>query len=161
MTPLFDWNTMDTVDDTAFNEWVNDVPSSMPIVITPYGTEFRGKSGQASWEAGRLTLVPVQGRYLHIRHQARSHDGSTASGNYTLVHSAGTVDLFTFGGITSGTFASDRITVDMEALTIALQTVDVTGDTCDLVLYLNSHAAVRCVQIYTGDGSADTDYGAI
>ena len=157
---LPNWTTNETVTDTNFNEMVNAVPSSMPLVATPKDSEFKGYSGHADREVARLRLRPVQGRYLHIRHEVKSVDGNAAVGRYALEHSSGEVDLFSFSGITSTTYARARDTSDMEGLTINGETVDVTGDEADLVLYLNDKAVVKLVQIYTGDGSADTDYGA-
>ena len=156
---LANWTSGETVDDTRFNEMVNDVPSTLCLVITPRDSEFRGETSESAFEVGRLRLRPVQGRYLHIRHELKSTDGSAAVATYALEHAAGGVDLWAISGITSTSYAAARTTIDREGLTIAGQPVDVTGDEADLVLYVNDHTAIRSIRVYTGESGTDADYG--
>jgi hypothetical protein len=159
--PLKTWTTNETVDDTAFNEMIDMIPSTVCHAITPSASEFRGRTGVPNALVGTLKLRPVIGRYLHIRHEVRSHDGNAASGQYVIRHAKGTVAVFAFSGITSTTFARAQETVDMENLTIQFQPADVTNDEADLLLYLNDNAAIRSIQVYSGEASADTDYGPV
>jgi hypothetical protein len=156
---LKSWSASEVVTDTNYNQMVNDVPSTFLHVWTPYDTQFQGRSGQVKYPVGVLRLRPVCGDYLHIRHEDWSLDGNAAEFWYEMRHSAGHITLWNVGSITATTRTKRRTTIDMTALTFSGQVIDVTGDEADLILYCNTKVAVASIRVYSGDASADADYG--